>query len=117
MGAASIEPADYRDRAPSFPVEQPPGEGNLKGRRPTTRLRIGIDATCWRLRRGFGRHTRCLMTALLAVDDRNEYIFFVDSAQTAELLREHQTKVVEPSASRRGRSGGRSFFDIAKTSL
>ena len=46
-------------------------------------MRIGIDATCWLLRRGFGRHTRCLVDALLRVDTTNEYTLFTDSPVAA----------------------------------
>ena len=45
-------------------------------------MRIGVDACCWSNRRGFGRFTRELLTALAKLDDRNEYSYFVDR-QTA----------------------------------
>ena len=48
-------------------------------------LRIGIDAACWTLRRGFGRHTRCLLGALLQIDQHNNYTFFADADAAAEL--------------------------------
>ncbi len=41
-------------------------------------MRIGVEACCWSNRRGFGRFTRELLEALLAVDNKNEYLFFVD---------------------------------------
>lgn len=41
-------------------------------------MRIGVDATTWSNRRGYGRYTRALLTALLELDQRNQYIFFVD---------------------------------------
>lgn len=41
-------------------------------------MRIGVDATCWGNRRGFGRFTRELMSALLEIDKTNEYLLFVD---------------------------------------
>lgn len=43
-------------------------------------MRIGIDASCWLNRRGFGRYTRELVRALLAIDRKNEYVLFLDSA-------------------------------------
>lgn len=43
-------------------------------------MRIGIDASCWLNRRGFGRYTRELVRALLEVDTRNEYVLFLDAA-------------------------------------
>lgn len=45
-------------------------------------MRIGIDASCWGNRRGFGRFTRELLGALLDIDNRNEYLFFIDSETT-----------------------------------
>lgn len=46
-------------------------------------MRIGIDACCWGNKRGFGRFTRELLGALLEIDERNEYLFFIDS-ETAD---------------------------------
>ncbi len=43
-------------------------------------MRIGIDASCWLNRRGFGRFTRELVGALLEIDRRNEYVLFMDAA-------------------------------------
>jgi len=41
-------------------------------------MRIGVDATCWGNKRGFGRFTRELLEALLEIDQINEYLFFID---------------------------------------
>lgn len=41
-------------------------------------MRIGVDANCWANNRGYGRFTRELLTALLALDTHNEYLFFLD---------------------------------------
>ena len=41
-------------------------------------MRIGVDATSWVNRRGYGRYTRALMTAALGLDQHNNYTFFVD---------------------------------------
>jgi glycosyltransferase involved in cell wall biosynthesis len=41
-------------------------------------MRIGVDATCWSNRRGYGRFTRALLTALAELDRQNHYTFFVD---------------------------------------
>jgi len=46
-------------------------------------MRIGIDASCWLNRRGFGRYTRELVRALLAVDRENEYVLFLDDSTAA----------------------------------
>lgn len=40
---------------------------------------IGVDACCLANKRGFGRFTRELLDALLAIDGENEYLFFTDS--------------------------------------
>lgn len=41
-------------------------------------MRIGVDATCWSNRRGYGRFTRALLNATVAADRTNHYIFFSD---------------------------------------
>lgn len=61
-------------------------------------MHIGVDATCWQLPRGFGRHTRCLLTALRQVDSDNTYTFFTDSpAATAELSAVAPVRLVKTS--------------------
>ncbi len=42
-------------------------------------MRIGIDATCWNQRRGYGRYARCLVRELLDLDREHEYVLFFDS--------------------------------------
>ncbi|MCL4523064.1 MAG: glycosyltransferase family 4 protein [Acidobacteria bacterium] len=42
-------------------------------------MRIGVDATCWTNRRGYGRFARALLTAALAADPAKDYTFFVDT--------------------------------------
>jgi len=42
-------------------------------------MRIGVDATCWANPRGYGRFTRNMLAALLALDHENRYVFFMDS--------------------------------------
>lgn len=41
-------------------------------------MHIGVDATCWSNRRGYGRFTRDVLNAALAIDRANQYVFFVD---------------------------------------
>ncbi len=41
-------------------------------------MKIGVDATCWANRRGYGRHARSLLTAAAALDRENSYRFLVD---------------------------------------
>jgi len=42
-------------------------------------MRIGVDATSWSNRRGYGRYTRALTNAVVQLDQRNHYTLFVDS--------------------------------------
>lgn len=42
-------------------------------------MKIGVDATCWSNKRGFGRFTRELLSSMVSADDKNEYFFFIDS--------------------------------------
>jgi glycosyltransferase involved in cell wall biosynthesis len=41
-------------------------------------MKIGVDASCWGNKRGFGRFTRELLEAVLEIDRSNEYLFFID---------------------------------------
>ncbi len=45
-------------------------------------MRIGVDATCWTNRRGYGRFARALLTAALELDSSRRYVFFVDDDST-----------------------------------
>ena len=49
-------------------------------------MRIGIDATCWQNNRGYGRHARALLTALVRLDTDHQYIFVLDSKEGADTL-------------------------------
>jgi glycosyltransferase involved in cell wall biosynthesis len=44
-------------------------------------MRIGVDATAWANTRGYGRFTRTLLKAAVALDQENSYVFFADSAE------------------------------------
>jgi glycosyltransferase involved in cell wall biosynthesis len=44
-------------------------------------VRIGVDATCWHNRRGYGRHARALLRALIRLDAGNQYTLFLDSTE------------------------------------
>jgi glycosyltransferase involved in cell wall biosynthesis len=41
-------------------------------------MRIGVDATCWTNKRGYGRFARSLLRPTVALDTENQYTFFVD---------------------------------------
>ncbi len=42
-------------------------------------MKIGVDASCWVNRRGYGRFARELLKAMILADEDHEYIFFIDS--------------------------------------
>lgn len=46
-------------------------------------MRVGIDLSCWSNARGYGRYTRNLLQACLALDSRHEYVGFADPATVA----------------------------------
>lgn len=43
-------------------------------------MKIGVDVTCWDLHRGFGRHARCLLGALVREEQPHQYVFYTDDA-------------------------------------
>jgi glycosyltransferase involved in cell wall biosynthesis len=42
-------------------------------------MRVGVDATCWGSRRGYGRFLRSLLEATLRIDRQHDYTFFADN--------------------------------------
>jgi len=50
-------------------------------------MRIGVDASCWWSRRGFGRFTRELLIALFEEAKDHEFYLFVDREPEPEMLR------------------------------
>jgi glycosyltransferase involved in cell wall biosynthesis len=73
------------------------------------------------LRRGFGRHARCLLSALLEVDDHNKYTFVVDSPDavpslpataSVRLVKSSTPTIVAASAG--GRRGLRDMFAVSR---
>ncbi|MEX5214722.1 MAG: glycosyltransferase family 4 protein [Nitrospiraceae bacterium] len=83
------------------------------GRRP----RIGVDACCWSNRRGFGRFTRELLSALVASDPDRDYIFFVDQDTARTGMFPREARVVTAStdvapAVAASASGRRSLKDM-----
>ena len=57
-------------------------------------MRVGIDATCWGSRRGYGRYLRSLLQATLKIDRQNHYTFFADSDSSEFPLPEEQVEVI-----------------------
>lgn len=84
-------------------------------------MRIGVDATCWGNKRGYGRFTRELLEALVRIDKTNTYFFFVDGDTAAkhDLPESVQTIVAETRVSptkAAAAAGSRSLSDILSMS-
>jgi glycosyltransferase involved in cell wall biosynthesis len=83
-------------------------------------MHIGVDATCWQNRRGYGRHARALLTSLVTLDPGNRYTFFVDSKENLDMLpagpevRLLPTSV--PAAVAASAAGRRSLHDLWRVS-
>lgn len=81
-------------------------------------MKIGVDASCWANKRGYGRYTRELLRALIALDQDSDYRFFLDSAtaqQSDDLPERVQLVLVETSlaaAQAASASGHRSLRDL-----
>lgn len=80
-------------------------------------MKIGVDASCWGNKRGFGRFTRELLEALLEIDAGNEYLFFIDSntdegesipPQVKKIVAETQASQVQAASA----DGRRSVKDL-----
>jgi glycosyltransferase involved in cell wall biosynthesis len=79
-------------------------------------MQIGFDATSWTNLRGYGRFARSLLSAAVALDRSNEYVFFVDS-ETEEFPFPESVRVVRvaskvPTAVAAAANGRRSLRDI-----
>ena len=80
-------------------------------------MRIGIDATCWSNKRGFGRFARELIAAMAGLNNGDEFILFTDR-QTADnaqfppscAVRVGQTSTAATSAA--AANGRRSILDV-----
>jgi glycosyltransferase involved in cell wall biosynthesis len=83
-------------------------------------LRVGIDATSWTNSRGFGRHTRSLVSALLRVDRETRYTVFVDSIAGRDgVPAGAEVRLVttrRPTTEAAAASGRRSLRDLAAMS-
>ncbi len=79
-------------------------------------MRIGIDATCWTNRRGYGRFVRALLAATLEVDRQNRYVFFLDD-ESSEFPVPQNVEVVRvaagvPTVRAAASNGSRSLGDM-----
>lgn len=80
-------------------------------------MRVGIDATCWGSRRGYGRFLRSLLQATLEIDRQNEYTFFADSDSPQFPLPEERVEVIRvrcetPTTSAASANGRRALGDM-----
>jgi glycosyltransferase involved in cell wall biosynthesis len=80
-------------------------------------MRIGVDASCWANTRGFGRFTREILKALLAMDGGNEYLFFLDreTASAHQFPEKARLAIIDTSVSptrAASASGRRSLRDL-----
>ena len=79
-------------------------------------MRIGVDATCWQMTRGYGRHARSLLRSLVRLDAGNRYHLFVDSNEFFERMPpEAEVRMVQtdtPTAIAASSSTHRSARDI-----
>jgi glycosyltransferase involved in cell wall biosynthesis len=80
-------------------------------------MRIGVDATCWGNKRGFGRFTRELMESVVEIDKTNDYLFFIDDkTPEIESIPERVQKIVASTEASQSQaasaSGRRSLNDL-----
>ena len=81
-------------------------------------MRIGIDASCWTNKRGYGRYTRELVSAILEIDTENAYTLFLDDQterQCTDLPARASRVVVpatSPAATAASAEGHRSLRDL-----
>lgn len=83
-------------------------------------MRIGVDATCWQNTRGYGRHARALLSALVRCYPEHQYEFFLDSAKGAESIPDpvhrHMLRAATPTVEAASAEGHRSLGDMLRMS-
>jgi len=62
-------------------------------------MRIGVDASCWSNRRGFGRFTRGLLQAMFAVPRGHSFCLFIDQPPAPQMTHPN-VQVIEVPTSR-----------------
>ena len=63
-------------------------------------MRIGVEATCWNHRRGYGRHLRSLLPALIETEPHDEYVVFLDGSENDLYPLPPRARVVRVATSR-----------------
>ncbi|MEK7833651.1 MAG: glycosyltransferase family 1 protein [Acidobacteriota bacterium] len=83
-------------------------------------MRIGVDATSRQNNRGYGRHARALLNALIPLDYGNRYTLFVDSVDAGDKMPpEAEVRLVStdaPTAVATAANGHRSAMDMLRMS-
>ena len=84
-------------------------------------MHIGIDATCWLNNRGYGRHARSLIRALIEHDSNNTYVLYLD-APVGELdlpshANAHVVDCNRPASQAASANGRRSIRDMRRMGL
>jgi glycosyltransferase involved in cell wall biosynthesis len=91
-----------------------------QGRIVLSEMHIGVDATCWHNRRGYGRHARALLRSLVSLDRGSRYTFFVDSEESLERFpEESEVRLLPtsvPTAVAASAAGRRSLYDLWRVS-
>jgi glycosyltransferase involved in cell wall biosynthesis len=81
---------------------------------------VAVDATCWLNSRGYGRHARDLLSALIRIDHQNHYCFFVDSRDMLESLPAGVDAILvnagKPTALAASSDGSRALPDVWRMS-
>ncbi len=77
---------------------------------------IGIDASVFLNKRGYGRHARALFTNLLKLDSNNRYVFFIDFKEDLEELPSNASwqyvPASKPASEAARANGSRSIKDL-----
>ena len=82
-------------------------------------MRVGVDATSWSNRRGFGRFARNAVGRLIALDGETEYVLVVDAADETALpagVRARPVRLSRPPGEAACADGARSPVDLARLS-
>ncbi|MCA9969735.1 MAG: glycosyltransferase family 4 protein [Anaerolineales bacterium] len=83
-------------------------------------MEIGIDATAWQNKRGYGRHARALFGALIDLDRENHYTLFLDTREGWDALPARAARQLvlteKATAVAAAADGHRSLRDMARVS-